>query len=178
MMDETFHLTPMDVRRYEFGRALRGYDPERVDQFREQVAEELERLTRANQELESKAKGFHEQLRAFRERDKAINDALISAQQLRGEIHEQAEREGQLVLREARAEGERMVEEARSEVRRLEEQVNAMERTRRGYLAQIRVLVERQLAELNAAESADQASAAARGAAGSAPSWQGSLVNE
>ena len=48
MMDETFHLTPLDVRRYEFGKALRGYDPERVDQFREQVAEELERLSRLN----------------------------------------------------------------------------------------------------------------------------------
>jgi DivIVA domain-containing protein len=178
MMDETFHLTPMDARRYDFGRALRGYDPERVDQFREQVAEELERLTRVNQELESKAKGFHEQLRAFRERDKAINDALISAQQLRGEIHEQAEREGQLVLREARAEGDRLVEEARSEVRRLEEQLTAMERTRRGYMAQLRVLVERQLAELNAADSADQALAGGRAAAGGAPAWQGSLATE
>ena len=27
MIDETFHLTPLDVRRYEFGKALRGYDP-------------------------------------------------------------------------------------------------------------------------------------------------------
>ena len=173
MIDETFHLTPLDVRRYEFGKALRGYDPERVDQFREQVAEELERLARLNQDLDAKARGFHEQLRAFRERDKAINDALISAQQLRGEIHEQAEREGQLVLREARAEGDRMIEEARAEVRRLEEQLNAMERTRRGYIAQIRVLVERQLAELNAAESADQASAGR-----ATPSWQGSLDKE
>ena len=25
MMDETFHLTPLDVRRYEFGKAIRGY---------------------------------------------------------------------------------------------------------------------------------------------------------
>ena len=33
-MDETFHLTPLDVRRYDFGKALRGYDPERVEQFR------------------------------------------------------------------------------------------------------------------------------------------------
>lgn len=174
MMDETFHLTPMDVRRYDFGRALRGYDPERVDQFREQVADELERLSRLNQELEAKAKGFHEQLRAFRERDKAINDALISAQQLRGEIHEQAEREGQLVLREARAEGDRLIDEARAEVRRMEEQLAAMERARRNYIAQIRVLVERQLAEINAAESADQGGAGGR----DTPSWQGSLATE
>jgi len=47
MIDETFHLTPLDVRRYEFGRALRGYDPERVDQFREQAAQELDSKKRA-----------------------------------------------------------------------------------------------------------------------------------
>ena len=104
MSDDVFHLTPVDARRYDFGSALRGYDKARVDQFRDQVAEELERLTRANQELEAKAKGFHEQLRAFRERDKALNDALITAQQLRAETREQAEREAQLILREARAE--------------------------------------------------------------------------
>src|SRR5579871_2135507 len=119
MMDETFHLTPLDVRRYEFGRVLRGYDPERVDQFRDQVADELERLARTNQELEAKAKGFHEQLRAFRERDKAINEALVSAQQLRSEIRDQAEKEGQLILREAQAEADRLLEEGRSGVRRL-----------------------------------------------------------
>src|SRR5665811_737124 len=90
MIDEAFHLTPLDVRRYDFGRALRGYNPERVDQFRDQVAEEMERLTRVNQDLDVKARSFHEQLRAFRERDKALNDALVSAQQLRGEVREQA----------------------------------------------------------------------------------------
>src|SRR5436309_8290786 len=152
MIDETFHLTPLDVRRYEFGRALRGYDPERVDQFREQVAEELERLSRLNQELDAKAKGFHEQLRAFRERDKAINEALISAQQLRGEIREQAGKEGQLILREARADADRMIDEARAEVRRIQDQLAALDRARRAYLAQLRTIIERQLSDVSAAE--------------------------
>ena len=153
MIDETFHLTPLDVRRYDFGRALRGYDPERVDQFREQVAEELERLTRLNQELEAKAKNFHEQLRAFRERDKALNDALVSAQQLRSEIAEQAEREGQLVIREARAEADRQLESARAELRKVEQDIAALQRSRRAYVAQVRALVERQLADLAAADA-------------------------
>ena len=59
-MDETFHLTALDVRRYDFGRTLRGYDPERVVQFRVQVVVELERLNLQAQELEAKAKGFNE----------------------------------------------------------------------------------------------------------------------
>jgi cell division septum initiation protein DivIVA len=116
----------------------------------------LERLNRVNQELEAKAKGFHEQLRAYRERDKALNEALISAQQLRAETREQAEREAQLILREARAEAERVVESARGEVRRLISEVDAIERSRRAYLAQMRALVERQLAEIEAAASAHQ----------------------
>ena len=157
MIDETFHLTPLDARRYDFGRALRGYDPERVEQFREQVAEELDRLARVNQELEGKARNFHEQLRAFRERDKAINDALVSAQQLRNDIREQSEREAQLVLREARLEGERVVEDARSEIRALREEIAALERTRRAYITQLRMFIERQLAELIAAEQAGAA---------------------
>jgi DivIVA domain-containing protein len=159
MNDEAFHLTPVDARRYDFGSALRGYDKTRVDQFRDQVADELERLSRVNQELEAKAKGFHEQLRAFRERDKALNDALISAQQLRAETREQADREAQLILREARAEGERLLEETRSEVRRLQVDIDALERARRNYLAQMRSMAERQLAELQSAETASAAPA-------------------
>jgi DivIVA domain-containing protein len=153
MTDDAFHLTALDVRRYDFGNALRGYDRSRVDQFRDQVAEELERLSRANQELELKARNFHEQLKSFRERDKALNEALVSAQQLRGEIREQAEREAQLILREARAQADQDVAQVREELRRSEDELQQLWRTRRGYLAQLRNHVERQLAELVAAES-------------------------
>lgn len=153
MMDEAFHLTPLDVRRYDFGRALRGYDPARVDQFRDQVAEEMERLSRINQDLDGKARSFHEQLRAFRERDKALNDALIAAQQLRDDVRAQAEREAQLVIREAQGEAERIIEAARADVRRMEEELESLDRSRRTYLAQMRTLIARQLSEVEASDS-------------------------
>lgn len=152
MMDESFHLTSLDVRRFDFGRALRGYNPVKVEQFRDQIVDELERLTRVNQDLDGKARTFYEQLRSFRERDKALNDALISAQQLRGELKEQAEREAQLVIREARAEGERLLESARAEVRRMEAELDSLDRSRRTYLAQMRALLARQLSEVEASE--------------------------
>jgi DivIVA domain-containing protein len=191
MIDESFHLTPLDARRYEFGSALRGYDKLRVDQFRDQVADELERLTRVNQDLEAKARGFHEQLRAFRERDKALNDALISAQQLRAEIREQAEREAQLILREARAESERLMEATRAEIRRLEDEVLQLGRVRRTFLAQLRIMVERQLADIEAAEAAPPPAMQSGGAGNGAldaggraapstatPAWLSSLMKE
>jgi DivIVA domain-containing protein len=153
MSDEAFHLTPLDIRRYDFGSALRGYDKTRVDQFRDQVAAEVERLIRSNQDLDQKAKSFHEQLRAFRERDKALNDALVSAQQLRAEIREQADREAQLLMREARAQVEKDVEGIRAEARRLEDEIQGFVRARRTYLSQLRTMVERQLAEIETAEA-------------------------
>ena len=153
MIDESFHITSLDVRRFDFGRSLRGYDPTKVEQFREQVAEEMERLNRINADLDTKARSFHEQLRAFRERDKALNEALVTAQQLRAEVRDQAEREAQLLLKEAQAEGERIVESARAEVRRMEQELDGLDRSRRTYLAQMRALLARQLSEVEASEA-------------------------
>ncbi|MGQ0766277.1 MAG: DivIVA domain-containing protein [Gemmatimonadota bacterium] len=184
MNDDSFHLTPLDVRRYDFGSALRGYDRERVDQFREQVANELERMARNTSSLESKAQSFHEQLRAFRERDKAINEALISAQQLRAEVREQAEREAQLIIREARAEAERLVAASQEETRRLEQDLESLARQRRAYLAQLRLMVERQLAEIEAAEGLPFVPQPQRSerpepaVSQSTPAWLDSLVKE
>lgn len=183
MTDESFHLTPLDIRRYDFGNALRGYDKARVDQFRDQVAQEVERLVRQCQDLEAKARGFHEQLRAFRERDKALNEALISAQQLRGEIREQADRESQLILREARAEGERIVDEARAVIRKVEGELDGLVKQRRTYLAQLRTMVERQLAEIEAQEAATsmmshQPEAARPRELSETPAWLDELVKE
>lgn len=153
MIDESFHLTSLDVRRYDFGRALRGYNPEKVEHFREQVAEEMDRLGRINADLDTKARSFHEQLRAFRERDKALNEALVSAQQLRADVKDQAEREAQLILKEAEAEGGRIIEAARAEVRRMEAELDSLDRSRRTYLSQMRALLARQLSEVEASET-------------------------
>ncbi len=154
MSDDRFRLTALDARRWDFGNALRGYDRARVDEFREQVADELERMGRTNQELETKVSNFLEQLRVFRDRDKALNEALVSAQQLRGEIRQQAEREAQLILREAQAEAERIVGSVQADLRRAEEELQQLWRTRTAFLAQMRTLVERQATEIAAAEGA------------------------
>ena len=181
MTDEAFYLTPLDIRRFDFGSAFRGYDKARVDQFRDEVGREVERLVKQCQDLDSKARGFHEQLRAFRERDKAINEALVSAQQLRAEVREQADREAQLIVREARAEADKILEGARSEVRRVQTDLELIVRQRRSYLAQLRGMVERQLADIEAAEASPSSmtpAAAETDAKPSTPEWLNSLARE
>lgn len=147
---DIFHLTPVDVRRYDFGSAMRGYDRQRVDQFREQLAEELERLARVNGELEAKVRSFHEQLKHYRERDKAINEALVSAQQLREEVKDQAAREADLMRREAESTAQQIVAEAHARVTGMQADIEQLDRTRRAYLAQLRAIAERHIAEADA----------------------------
>lgn len=152
--EEMFRLSPVDVRRYEFGSAMRGYDRQRVDLFREQVADELETLIRENGVLDGQNRAMAEQLRQFRERDKALNEALITAQQLREDMRQQAEREAALMLQEAESQAARMQEQARGQIADLQRELQALERARRGYLAQLRALAERHLAEVDALDKA------------------------
>ena len=65
-------------------------------------------------------------------------------------MREQADREAQLILREARGEAERIVDASRSEIRKLESELVSLDKSRVTYIAQLRAVIERQLAELGA----------------------------
>jgi DivIVA domain-containing protein len=137
--DDAFNLTPLDIRKQEFRKTLRGYDTLGVEDFRMRVADALERAIRERQVLEERVSALTEQLRVFREREKAMNEALVAAQQLRQETRAAAEREGQAIVREA--EGEAKAVQAR---------MAEIERQYQQYVGGFRALLERQLAELRA----------------------------
>jgi cell division initiation protein len=93
-----------------------------------------------------------EQLRVFRERETAMNEALVAAQQLREETRSAAEREAQVIIREAEAEGRRQLDAAQRGEQDAHERLAEVQRQFAGYLAGFRALLERQLAELRALE--------------------------
>ena len=148
MSDDSFHLTPSDVRAQEFQRVFRGYDPVQVDEFKNRVSEELERLVRERGKLDERLTNCKEQLRACRERERAMNEALLAAQQLRVAAQEQAEKEAESILREARADALRLVGTAQEEERQVRERHEILQRQFAAYLANFRALLERQLGEV------------------------------
>jgi DivIVA domain-containing protein len=141
MSDDAFHLTPSDVRAQEFQRVFRGCDPAQVDEFKGRVAEELDRLLREKVKLE-------ERLQGFRDRERAMNEALLAAQQLRVAAQEQAEKESESILREARADALRLLGTAQDEERQVRERHELLQRQFAAYLANFRALLERQLGEV------------------------------
>jgi DivIVA domain-containing protein len=149
MDDHAFHLTPLDVRSQEFARVFRGYDRAQVDEFKMAISEELERLLRDRAQYEERLRSAQEQLRAYQDRERAMNEALVAAQQLRVDSREQAEREAELVLRGARAEAERIMERARQEEAAVRERTDGAARQFTAYVASFRTLLERHLGEVD-----------------------------
>jgi DivIVA domain-containing protein len=163
MSDHAFHLTSHDVRAQEFQKVLRGYDTTQVDEFKQRMAEEIDRLVRERVQLDERVKSMSEQLKSYRDRERAMTEALVSAQQLRTDSQDQIERERELAIREAQAESERLIrdatgeaerlaQEARTEEQRLKHANESVRAQFRGYIAGLRQLLERQLAELAALE--------------------------
>jgi len=150
MNDEAFNLTPHDIRKQDFRKTLRGYDTLGVDDFRVRVADALERAIRERQILEERVNALTEQLRVFREREKAMNEALVAAQQLRQDSRATAEREGQVILREAEAAAKRLLDEAKNAESAVKTRMAETERQFQQYVGGFRALLERQLAELRA----------------------------
>jgi len=153
MKDRGFHLTPVDVRAQEFARGLRGYNAAEVDEFRQRVAEELERLLKDRTEMEEQLRATREQLRVFKDREKALNDALVLAQQLRTQTEDASRREADLSSREARAEADKILAEARADERAVRKETEGAQRQFSSYLAGFRTLLERYLSEVEALES-------------------------
>ncbi|NOT07074.1 MAG: DivIVA domain-containing protein [Gemmatimonadales bacterium] len=164
MSDDAFQLTSHDVRAQEFQKVLRGFDPVQVEEFKQRMAEEIDRLVRERVQLDERIRGMSEQLKVYRDRERAMNDALVAAQQLRTDTQSQVDRERDILLREAeasaeallleaRTEAERLLQAAQSEEQRLKHGNELAQRQYQSYLSSYRQLLERQLQELVALDS-------------------------
>ena len=148
-------LTPLDVRkkREDLRRKMRGYDTDQVDAFLDLVAERLEELVQGEVRLAEQVEMLREQLGVFQERERALNEALIAAQELREEARSQAEQAAELRVREAEQEAERLVGEARRSMDHATRSLQELQSRREGFLRGLRSMLERFLAEVEQEEA-------------------------
>lgn len=147
-------LTPLDVRKKkgDFTRALRGYDPEAVDHFLDLVADRMEELVREQATLHERVNQVNTSLAAYREREQAMNEALVAAQQLREDVRTQSARESESILKEARLQAERIVGDARRAAHDATEATRRVHSARARFLRGFRTFLERQIEEVVAEE--------------------------
>jgi cell division initiation protein len=137
-------LSPLDIRQQQFTvKTFRGFDPQEVDTFLENVAADYETVLRENASLKEQLSGYEERSRGVAETEKVLKDTLVTAQRLADEMKDNAKREGQLIVREASLNGEKLMEEARAEEAKLRTEIQALKRAHRQLVEDLRATMER-----------------------------------
>jgi len=125
-------LSAMDIRQQQFAvKLLRGFDPQEVDAFLDEVADDWEELLKENNLLKEQLTSLEEQKKATDEQNKTLQQTLIVAQKMAEEFRESSKRAADIVLREAQLQAEKFLEEARQEQTRLLGEVAALRQQRR-----------------------------------------------
>ncbi|MCL2498315.1 MAG: DivIVA domain-containing protein [Symbiobacteriaceae bacterium] len=109
-------LTPLDIHNKEFKKSLRGYDEMEVDQFLDEVVRDYETIYRELNLLRDKVLGLEERIEQFQVMEDNLKKTLLVAQEASDKLRDNAQREGELILREAEAKAGRIVDEARTRV--------------------------------------------------------------
>jgi len=138
-------LTPLDVRKKkeDFKRAVRGYDTAQVDSFLDLAAERLEELVGEERRLADRMTSLEDQLARYQERERALNEALLAAQELREEARSQAERDASLRLREAETHAEAILLDADQAIRHSQRRLEDLQARRGHLLRSYRNLIDR-----------------------------------
>lgn len=111
-------LTPLDIHHKEFGRALRGYNEAEVDEFLDQVADELERLFKENITLSERLEALEQKLREYQDMERTLHNTLLSAQRSADELLRKAEQEAEVVLKDAEVKAKEVIHSALTEKQR------------------------------------------------------------
>jgi cell division initiation protein len=125
-------LTATDIRQQQFAvRLFRGFDPQEVDAFLEEMADEVEELSRENALLKEQLIQQEEKSKGVEGREKTLQETLVTTQKIAEEFKENSRREAELILREAHLRAEKVMQDTREEHTRLTAEVGGLRRLRR-----------------------------------------------
>lgn len=135
-------ITPLDLRKQEFKKAMRGYDVHEVDAFLEMVAKEMEELLRENSILTERLRELDLKIDDYRNMEKTLQGTLTSAQRTADDLKKNAGKEAELIVRNAKMKATCLVEEGRAKVSDLQAEVSALEEQREIFMAKFRSMIE------------------------------------
>lgn len=155
-------ISPLDIRQQQFTvRMFRGFDSHEVDAFLDDVAEDYEAVLKENAILKEQLATLEDRSRGLGERERALQDTLVTTQRLGEEMKGAARREAELHMREAELRGEKLLEEIRSEEAKIKGEIQSLRRTRRQLIEDLRSTLE-SYHRLMSAEFGDEAGDAKR----------------
>lgn len=138
-------ITPIEIQQHQFKSRLFGYDTSAVDSFLEMLADELERLYKQNNELKEELARTRTSLEQMRDREKALQQTLMTAQQVSDDLKDNARKEAEIVVANAHLEREKIVREAQDRRMKLIDEIQEIRRQKMTFESGLRSLIENHL---------------------------------
>jgi len=105
-------LTPLDIHHKEFRNSLRGYSPEEVDDFLDEVADEFERMFKENIDLNEKLDASAARVRAYSDMERTLQNTMVAAQVSADDMRARAEADAGRMVSEAESKAQTIVSTA------------------------------------------------------------------
>ena len=139
----------LDIRYQEFKRGLRGYAVEEVRAYLAQLADYVAELVEAKQQLEQQLAELEESLQQHRKNEEELKRAVVAAERIARDVKQQAQREAELILKEAQGLKEQTLREVVEHVKRVQRDLDVLRRERDLFKEQFRALLEGYLKSLD-----------------------------
>jgi len=166
-------LSPLEITQRDFGRKFRGYDPEEVQTFLEQIADEMTRLLQEASDRAGQIQRLEAQVRVHQEREDSLRNTLVTAQRMTEDMKGNAKQEADLILKEAELKAERLLEQAHRKLAQVQAEIAEMVRQRELFVAKLRGLLKSHLEWLEAQQEKAAPVAQPRQGGGTPPGTQG-----
>lgn len=109
-------ITPRDISNKEFKKNLRGYSPEEVDEFLDDIVENYEELYKENSILKEKVSTVTEKLDHYGKIENTIQNTLLLAQNAAEQARTSAQSEAELLVKNANDTAQKILDRAHSDV--------------------------------------------------------------
>ena len=152
------NLTPLDIQRQTFSRALKGYNTDEIRAYLQLIAEEIERLLKDGDRLSRENAMLREELDEHNARERILKDTLLSAQKVSEDVKANAQKEAELIVKDAELLSERLTSQAMSRVGDLERTIQDLKIERKQARNKLQTTIDtiQQLLVLDAEQEANE----------------------
>ena len=132
-------ITPLDIQHKVFDTQWRGYHKTQVDQFLEEIAESVEELTKDNLVLKEKLSGKDDEVGQLKRAETTLTSTLISTQSFVDQLKHGAQRDADLVVKEAELKAEEILAQSRAELAEMRRMISGLKQQRALVLDRLRL---------------------------------------
>ena len=138
-------ITPNDIHNKDFSTKFKGFDPEEVNEFLDEVKKELEHLIRENKDLEKRVKFNEEKVEYFTSIQETLNKSIIVAQEAADRLRENARKDAEIIIFEAEKTAEELLKEAAEKATQINRETDAIKKETRIFRQRLQILTQTQL---------------------------------